>query len=87
MDRHRQTWSWIGNIAMVGKDHHHQQPNFEVRQNSVRVNGENKFARGFQSGASQETLPIDHLGFLSHSANAIAIANLIIIVIAVTMAI
>ena len=50
MDRHRQTWSWIGNIAMVGKDHHHQQPNFEVRQNSVRVNGENKFARGFQSG-------------------------------------
>ena len=69
--------------------HFHRQANFEVRQNSVRVSeaatGENKFARGLQSGATQETLPIDHLGFLSHSA--IAIANLIIIVITQTMAI
>ena len=66
--------------------HFQLQPNFEVRQNSVRVSeaatGENKFARGLQSGAE---LPIDHLGFRSHSA--IAIANLIIIVIAQTMAI
>ena len=84
-----QGWTWMDMDKRDCHGHFHRQANFEVsRQNSVRVSkaatGENKFARGLQSGAE---LPIDHLGFLSHSAIAIAIANLIIIVIALTVAI
>ena len=60
-DRHGQTW--IGVIVMATSTS--SLILRWVRQNSVRVSeaatGENKFARGLQSGAE---LPIDHLGFL-----------------------
>ena len=58
-----------------------------VRVSSKAGSGENKFARGFQSGAGQDA-SYSPSGFLfSLEAIAIAIANLIIIVIAVTLTI
>ena len=56
-----------------------------VRVSSKAGSGENKFARGFQSGAGQDA-SYSPSGFL-FSLEANAIANLIIIVIAVTLTI